>query len=58
MYLEGKSRFVQRAIAHPVFSHLWVMGLLIVPLPLLFHRTFVDEVLVPLRDVLLQIGGL
>lgn len=58
MYLEERCGFVQRVIAHPVFSHLWVMGLLILPLPLLFHRPFLEGVLIPLRTVLLQIVGL
>lgn len=38
-----------------VFSRIWVITLLILPLPLLFHREFVIQVLTPLRDMLLMV---
>jgi alginate O-acetyltransferase complex protein AlgI len=31
MYLESKSTFVQRIVRHNIFSHVWVMSLLILP---------------------------
>ncbi|MCD9017109.1 membrane bound O-acyl transferase family-domain-containing protein [Parachryseolinea silvisoli] len=53
MLAEAKSTGLQRFLKHPVFSRVWVMGLLIVPLPLLFHQAFILHVLTPLRHLLL-----
>lgn len=58
MYLEKRSQFLQRIIRHRTLSHLWVMSVLIIPLPLLFHRTFIQDVLIPLRGALLQTVGM
>lgn len=55
MHLERKSFFVQKIIAHNFFSRIWVMTLLILPMPILFHERFIAEVLVPLRDVILGV---
>jgi hypothetical protein len=55
MQAESKQAFVQRVISHPFWSHVWVMGLLIIPMPLLFHDAFMTNVLIPLRDLLLGV---
>lgn len=55
MQLETKSSFVQRIIRHKVLCHVWVITLLIAPMPLLFHHDFIQQVLAPLRALLLQI---
>lgn len=55
MLAEAKSSGLQRILKHPIFSHIWVMGLLILPLPLLFHQTFILNVLIPLRHLLLPV---
>lgn len=54
MQLEASSSIVKRLIRHRLLSHMWVMTLLIVPMPLLFHHEFIQEVLIPLRVLLLQ----
>lgn len=55
MYAEERSYVVQKIIAHRFLSRVWVVTLLILPLPLLFHREFVLLVLVPLRNMLLMV---
>ena len=54
MQLEATSPFVRKIISHKVLSHVWVMGLLILPMPLLFHHGFIERVLMPLRGVLIS----
>jgi alginate O-acetyltransferase complex protein AlgI len=54
MQLEAKSSIVQRMIQHKIFCHLWVMTLLIAPMPLLFHDEFIHEVLAPLSAAILR----
>ncbi|MGN6648271.1 MAG: wax synthase family protein [Cytophaga sp.] len=58
MYAEDKSAAVKRITAHSVFSHVWVFAWLMLPMPLLFHHTFIVEVAQPLRDFILSIIGL
>lgn len=58
MHLEATSPVVQKIIAHRILSHAWVMAFLILPMPLLFHREFILNVLIPLRSLLLGIPGL
>jgi D-alanyl-lipoteichoic acid acyltransferase DltB (MBOAT superfamily) len=55
MLAEAKSTTVQRLLKRPILSHIWVMSLLIAPLPLLFHQTFIEQVLIPLRYLLLPV---
>ena len=55
MYLESHVASIKKIITDKVASHLWVMAWLVLPLPLLFHKDFISLVLMPLRDVLLQI---
>ena len=57
MYAEDKSAAVKRITAHPVFSHVWVFAWLILPMPLLFHHTFIAGVAQPLRDFILSLIG-
>lgn len=54
MRLEKKFPPVQRILAHPILSRVWVVALLLLPLPLLFHTAFINEVLTPLRSLLLR----
>lgn len=53
MQLEAKSTFIKRITQHKFLSHIWVMTLLILPMPLLFHPAFMQHVLIPLRTFLL-----
>jgi len=55
MFAENSLAFVRSINRHQIFSHIWVLGALITPMPLLFHPAFVAHVLVPLRDVILNI---
>ena len=52
MYLEAHSKLVQKITRHRVWSHGWVMAWLILPLPLLFHPGFIENVLMPLRALI------
>jgi len=54
MHLETKSPLIQKVIKHRFLSHVWVLTLLVLPMPLLFHPEFIHHVLVPLRALLLQ----
>lgn len=54
MLAETKSTILQRLLKRPMLSHIWVMSLLILPLPLLFHPAFIHQVLIPLRQLILQ----
>jgi hypothetical protein len=53
MQLETKSPLVKKITRHKFLSHVWVMTLLVLPMPLLFHPAFMQHVLVPLRTLLL-----
>jgi len=53
MQLEAKSQLVQKITQHKFLSHVWVMTLLILPMPILFHPPFIRHVLIPLRTLLL-----
>jgi hypothetical protein len=55
MQLESKFLFVQNIVRHRVWSHVWVMGLLVLPMPLLFHRAFIDGVLRPLAEIIFSL---
>jgi hypothetical protein len=54
MFAEGEIAGVKRIINHPFFSHIWVFAWLVLPMPLLFHRDFIEMVLVPLRNITLH----
>jgi hypothetical protein len=54
MQLEAKSSFVKKIINHQTVSHLWVMMFLILPMPLLFRPEFIQQVLIPLRTLVLE----
>jgi hypothetical protein len=58
MHLEAKSQLVQKIIRHKFLSHVWVMSLLVLPMPILFHSEFIQHVLVPLRNLILQAAGI
>jgi hypothetical protein len=55
MYFERTSAFVQNIVNHHVLSHCWVLGWLVLPMPLLFHPGFMDHVLKPLRAGILYL---
>lgn len=55
MYAEDRSSMVKRIISNKVFSHVWVLGWLILPMPLLFHTKFIELVLKPLRSSILSL---
>ncbi len=58
MYAENTLSFVKRIINDKILSHIWVLGWLILPIPLLFHTKFIELVLKPLRtEILLLIFG-
>jgi alginate O-acetyltransferase complex protein AlgI len=58
MHLEGHFIFIQRIAQHRFLSHIWVMSWLLLPMPLLFHHEFIQQVLVPLRTLILQSIGM
>ena len=55
MQLETRSMFLQKLLKHKWFTHVWVLSVLIIPMPLLFHQAFVEQVLVPLRNFVLHL---
>lgn len=58
MAAERKLGLVQQIIEHPVWSRIWVFSWLLIPMPLLFHPSFVELVAKPLRALLLGVFGL
>jgi alginate O-acetyltransferase complex protein AlgI len=56
MYAEGKVVLVKKITSHPILSHVWVLGWLVLPMPLLFHPAFMQRVVYPLVTILLTIG--
>jgi len=52
MQLE-ESPFIKRMINRPIIARLWVLVCLLLPMPLLFHPSFVHQVLEPIRTLLL-----
>lgn len=55
MHFEAHSTWLKKFLQRKWFAHVWVMSFLILPLPLLFHPAFVEEVLTPLRSIILQV---
>lgn len=55
MYAEEKVELVKRIITHPVYARIWVMTWLVVPMPILFHVAFRNEVVKPLAALLLMV---
>lgn len=53
MTLERQVSFIQRIVAHKVYARIWVYTWLLLPMPLLFHPSFLDLVMKPLRAILL-----
>lgn len=58
MHLEAHSTIVKKIIQQKRLSHVWVMSLLILPMPLLFHQEFIQHVLMPLRTLILEAIGM
>ncbi|MDF2455046.1 MAG: rane protein [Cytophagaceae bacterium] len=55
MFIENKTMVIQKITAHRVWGHVWVMTWLILPLPLLFHKNFIDAVAKPLALSILHL---
>ena len=53
MFLEERLAVIKKIIQHPILSHVWVLGWLILPMPLLFHADFIEFVLIPIRQAIL-----
>jgi len=53
--LEDRSPFIKKVVRHRVLSRIWVMAILLMPLPLLFHRDFMTAVAIPFRDLILGV---
>ena len=58
MHLETRSAFVQKLISHRILSHVWVITILVLPMPLLFHSSFIEGILVPLRDMMMNYNAI
>jgi Membrane bound O-acyl transferase family len=57
MYAESEVKFLANLLNHPILSRLWVFFWLIIPMPILFHTDFIQNVIFPLRDLILEIWG-
>ncbi len=55
MFIESKILAIQKITAHWLLGHVWVMTWLLLPLPLLFHQDFIDEVAKPLAYSILKL---
>ncbi len=55
MYAESNLAVVRKIIDHKFLCHLWVFFWLIVPMPLLFHPAFTEQVAWPLAETLIEI---
>ena len=54
MYAEDHVSVVKRIVAHPMRSRVWVFGWLLGAMFLLFHGGFMNGVLIPLRQLILE----
>jgi len=52
MLAEDRVLWIKQVVAHRVLSHIWVLGWLVLPMPLLFHRPFIHGVIEPLRNMI------
>lgn len=52
MYVEEHVSIVKRLILHPIGSRIWVLVWVILPLPILFHKAFVMEIVFPLVKII------
>jgi Membrane bound O-acyl transferase family len=55
MFAEDKFDFVKAIVQHKILSRVWVLAWLILPMPLLFHERFMENVIFPLRNIILNI---
>ena len=55
MKLESIPGISKKLIQRPLLSRFWVMSILLLPLPVLFHHDFIQYVLVPLRAHVLSL---
>lgn len=54
MILERQVGWVKRIVAHNIYARIWVYAWLLLPMPLLFHSSFLELVIIPLRTILLS----
>ncbi|MEJ1240952.1 membrane bound O-acyl transferase family-domain-containing protein [Chryseolinea sp. T2] len=57
MNLESRPAFARALNQSRGFAFVWVFGMLIIPLPLLFHHQFITHVLEPIREQVLRLFG-
>lgn len=53
MLAEKKYQFIKNITKHPILQHIWTFCWIALPLPLLFHARFIEQVVYPLRDAVL-----
>ncbi|MCP4439182.1 MAG: membrane bound O-acyl transferase family-domain-containing protein [Aureispira sp.] len=53
MTLERQVNFVKTITEHKIYARIWVYAWLLLPMPLLFHPSFLELVIRPLRAILL-----
>jgi hypothetical protein len=58
LQVEARSNFIRKVLQRKWLAHIWVMSVLVLPMPLLFHQDFIRQVLVPLRTLILQSIGM
>ena len=54
LQIETRITLVHRILSHRLWSRIWVFFWLITPMPLLFHPAFINEVLVPVRELIVS----
>lgn len=54
MFMEARSVFLRKLLQRKWLAHTWVMSVLILPMPILFHSQFIEQVLLPLRTSILD----
>ncbi len=55
MLVEDRIDFVKKITAHKIFSRIWVLTWLVLPMPLLFHKEFMIKIVFPLTDLIISI---
>jgi len=54
MQAESKWAWIKKITTQPILSRFWVYFWLIIPMPLLFHEKFIEGVVNPLTNIILQ----
>jgi alginate O-acetyltransferase complex protein AlgI len=58
MYLENKILWIKKITQQTILSRLWVYFWLIIPMPLLFHEKFMNQIVKPICNLILTILNL